>query len=139
MKARAILLSLMTVTSIGLTACSTTPLVIDSKYSFPEFETVNSITNYTIDSWQPVDSQSLIVQVSPSKFYLVILRNRISDLNFNEGISFTSTGTQIQAKFDCVNVKDFYCSARSSPIERIYKIDGKENVKYVREKIRGSR
>ena len=139
MFSRYLMMSKFAVLSLFLTACSTTPFVLDSKYSFPEFETVDSLTHYRIDSWQPVDSQSLIVQTAPSEYYLVILKTRVRDLNFNEGISFTSTGTQIQAKFDCVQVNDFHCGAgTAAPIEKIYKLDGKEKVAYVKEKIRGS-
>ncbi|NNE36854.1 MAG: hypothetical protein HKN08_01010, partial [Gammaproteobacteria bacterium] len=117
----------------------TTPLVVDQKYSFPEFESVHSISHYRINNWQHIDSQSLIVQTAPSEYYLVVLRSKIRDMSFSERVSFTSTGTQIQAKFDCVQVNDIRCSAgQASPIEKIYRLNSKADVSYVREKIRNS-
>ena len=127
----------LTLSLFILSGCSTTPFTIDSKYRFSEFETVSSITNYRISGWQSIDSQSLIIETGPSTYYLVILSHKLRDMNFSEAISMTSTGTQIQAKFDCVQVQSTKCLASvASPIDTIYKLTDKTSVEYVKKRIR---
>lgn len=139
MKNRHLLYIFSMITTLILAGCSTTPIALDKRYSFPEFEQVDSITNYRVSGWQSVDSRSLIIEDLPSTYYLVILRNQVRDLNSSEVISLTSTGTQIQAGFDCVQVGTTICTASdAAPIERIYKLNGSENLQYVKSKIRRS-
>jgi hypothetical protein len=122
---------------LGLAACATGPLTQDGRYIFPEFEEIDRITNYRISGWQSIDSRSLILEDAPSNYYLVILRDRVRDLNFSEDITLTSTGTQVMSKFDCVSVARGSCFlTEGAPIERIYKLESRDAVNYVRNVIR---
>lgn len=120
-------------------ACATTSLAIDSKYSFSGFEQVDSISRLNLQGWETIDSQSLIVQLGPSQYYLLILRNRMPDLNFAETILFTSTGNRIEAGIDCVEVVGPSCTPEAMPvvIDTIYKLEGREDVELARRQILG--
>ncbi len=125
------------IAGLGLAGCATTPMTVDAKYIFPEFEEVDSITTSRISGWQAIDSRSLIVEDAPSTYYLIILRDRVRDLNFSEVISLSATGTQTMSKFDCVSVASGTCFVTTgAPIEKIYKLESREAVNYVREFIR---
>ena len=131
------LITALVISIFGLAGCATGPLTEDGRYIFPEFEEIDSITNYRISGWQSIDSRSLILEDAPSTYYLVILRDRVTDLNFSEDITITSTGTQVMSKFDCVSVARGSCFLREgAPIERIYKLDSREAVNYERNVIR---
>jgi hypothetical protein len=114
-------------------------LVIDEKYHFPEFEQVDSISRLNLQGWETIDSQSLIVQIDPSQYYLLILRNPMPDLNFAETILFTATGNRIEAGIDCVEVVGPGCAPEAMPvvIETIYKLDGQDAVDRARTQILG--
>jgi len=109
----------------------------DQKYLFPELEEVTSIRNYSIDSWSEVDKQSLIISVSPTQAYLVILRNRNHDLKFAHAISFGNS-RRVYSKFDRIQIINTSQDIEHSPayIERIYKLKDKEQVKRIKQKIR---
>jgi hypothetical protein len=125
------------IAGFGLSGCATTPMTVDGKYIFPEFEEVDRITTSRISGWQSIDSRSLIVEDSPSTYYLIVLRDQVRDLNFSEVISLSSTGTQTMSKFDCVSVERSSCFVTTgAPIERIYKLNSREAVNYVRNFIR---
>lgn len=122
-----------------LTACTTTPLQIDSRYDFTEFEQVDYITRSSISGWQAIDSQSLIVETGPSRFYLLILNHPMRDLNYAESIAISATGNRIEAKFDCVEAIGPQCTGGDIPaaINRIYRLDDRESVSYAKDRIRG--
>jgi hypothetical protein len=139
MSAKYYFAAVFTLSTFLLFGCSTTPLVIDDKYRFSEFETVDSITSHRISGWQSIDSQSLIVETSPSTWYLLVLMHKVRDLNFSEAITLSATGTQIQAKFDCVQVESTRCLASTAaPIDTIYKLNDRSSVQYVKNRIRNS-
>ena len=131
-------INLYLVITIFVTGCTANPIIIDQKYTFPEFEEVSNLSNFNLMGWEVVDSQSIIIQTGPSEYYLLVLGHRMSDLNFAETIILTSTGNRIEAKFDCVEVVEPTCSPRSIPavINTIYKLDGQSGVSYVKNKIR---
>lgn len=125
------------IAGLGLTGCATTPMTVDARYIFPEFEEVDSITTSRISGWQSIDSRSLIVEDAPSTYYLIILRDRVRDLNFSEVITLSTTGSQTMSKFDCVSVELGTCFVTTgAPIERIYKLESRDAVNYVRNSIR---
>lgn len=122
-----------------ISGCASSPLIIDEKYQFPEFEQVDSISRLNLHGWETVDNQSLIVQLGPSQYYLLVLRNRMPDLNFAETILFTATGNRIEAGLDCVEVVGPSCTPEAMPvvIDTIYKLDGRDDVDRARRQISG--
>jgi len=121
-----------------MTGCASAPITLDSKYVFPQFEQVDKFTAFSLDSWQSVDNQSLIVQISPSRHYLLILTRPLYDLRFAEVIELSSTGPSIYAKFDCVKVRTRYCGPDpiGVSIHSIYKLRGKSQVTEAKLQIR---
>lgn len=118
-------------------ACATTPLQLDARYLFPGLEKVDSIAGYSVMGWEPVDSQSLIVQTGPSNYYLLVLSHRMDDLNYAESIALSSTGNRIETKFDCVRVVDRSCMAQiPAPIHTIYRLQGRSGIQEVKDQIR---
>lgn len=122
-----------------ITACTSTPQEVEdpNKYIFPELKEVSSIRDYDIDSWSEVDKKSLIVNTSPSKSYLIILRKANHDLKFAHAISFGKEG-RIFSKFDRIHIINTTQDIEPLPayIERIYKLESKEQKKQIRAKIR---
>jgi len=122
-----------------LTACASGPVesVNPNKYLFPELEEVSSIREYDIDSWSEVDSKSLIVNTSPSKSYLIILKHPNRDLRHAHAISFGRQG-RIYSKFDRIYLINSMQGVQSIPtyIERIYKLTSREQKNKIRDKIR---
>lgn len=126
------------VLSILLVSCSGIPPRVDSKYEFPQFKQVDKILSYDVDSWQAVDNQSLVVQTSPSKFYLLILRRPLHELRFAEVIELSSTGPSIYAKFDCVKVYSRHCGPDpiAVSIHKIYALQGRQQVQVAKQQIK---
>jgi len=122
-----------------LNGCASSPLLIDEKYRFPAYEQIDSISRLNLQGWETIDSQSLIVQIGPSQYYLLILRNPMPDLNFAETILFTATGNRIEAGIDCVEVVGPGCAPEAMPvvIDTIYKLDGQDAVDRARTQILG--
>ena len=80
---------------------------------------VDSIqTFHRFDSWRPVDRDTLIVWVTPSKPYLIELARPSYDMPFEPAIGVTSMAGIVHAKFDNVIV-----DGMRYPIKAIYKID----------------
>lgn len=121
-----------------ITGCTSNPVLPDARYSFPEYEQISSLSNFSLMGWDAVDSQSLIIQTGPSDYYLLILGRKMHDLNFAETIILSSTGNRIEARFDCVEVVEPRCPGGSIPavIQTIYRLPGSESVEYVKKRIR---
>lgn len=118
-----------------LLACASEPVKLNEKYVFPDLPGVKSILNYRLQSWNVIDSQSLIVQTGPSRYFLLILQQANMDLPFSENILISSTAGTVESGLDTV-------SAAQSPmiktaIERIYELRGQEQLKSVRQQIQG--
>jgi len=119
--------------------CVSSQVVIAEKYRFSEFERVDSIPRLRLNGWEVIDHQSLIVHTGPASSYLLVLRNRMPDLNFAETILFTATGSRIEAGLDCVEVVGPTCSPEAMPvvIDTIYKLTGRDDIVRVRRQILG--
>ena len=109
------------------------------KYLFPELEQVDHIRSNRVDGWSEIDKQSLFVTTSPSTSYLIILKQPNNDLRFAQGISFDNTGSNIQAKFDRINIINNQNGIDPLPayIDRIYKIESREQKKMIKARIKG--
>ena len=125
--------------ALTLSACANGPIKLDPKYVFPDLEQVSSVSGFSVSGWESVDSRSLIIHTGPSQSYLLILATRLNDLNFSEDISLTSTGSRIEARFDCVRLADTSCAGSTSAfIDVIYKLQGRDSISRVKKQIRGS-
>jgi hypothetical protein len=52
---------------------------------------VDEIRRYTIDGWNPIDDTHLVMDAGPSRAYLITLRFSCINLDFVEGLHFTTT------------------------------------------------
>ena len=52
---------------------------------------VSRISNWRMDSWTYLDDEHLIIRSGVSRYYLITLRNRCSDLSSAINIGFTNT------------------------------------------------
>jgi Family of unknown function (DUF6491) len=84
------------------------------------------------NQWIKVDSQSLILRNGPDKFYLLVLQSPAYDLMSVDTISFVNALNIIRAKKDLVGV-----GGQKYIIERIYKIDGNDNMLAIKNRILG--
>ena len=107
----------------------------DNKYLFPNLEEVSSFRNWQISGWQAIDARSLIVNISPSESYLLILDRNLRAIKFTEGIKISSSNSRVRANIDMVHVLDHY--ARPSRIDTIYKLPNREAKQNVRAVILG--
>ena len=68
-------------------------------------EPVDRIYNYTINGWNYVDRENLILLDGVNRHYLVTFRNQCHGLPGNELVAYTTTTGQL-TKFDKFFVKD---------------------------------
>ncbi len=111
---------------------------LDEKYQFDTLETVDRFNNWSISGWNVIDQRSLIVHTSPSKAYLLILDRRLWDLHYSEAIAISSSTSSIYARFDTVRVLNRHGINIPARIVKIYRLDGKEQRRIVRDQIRDS-
>jgi hypothetical protein len=121
-----------------ISACAAGNIQIPEKYSLDrQLKQITSIYKYGITSWERVDTQSLILERGPGDYYLLVLKIPAPDLPFRTRIRLSSTGDMVKAGMDDVI---FYNSAhmeQSYPIERIYRIDGREQMRAIRDQLTG--
>ncbi|WP_317930175.1 DUF6491 family protein [Halioxenophilus sp. WMMB6] len=67
-------------------------------------EEVDKIHNYEISGWQYLAADGLLLPASPSKTYLVLLKDRCSELSSTETIGLTTTVSSVLSRFDAVIV-----------------------------------
>ena len=84
------------------------------------------------NQWIKVDDQSLILRNGPEEFYLLVLQSRAYDLMTVDTISFVNALNIIRAKKDLVGI-----GGQRYIIERIYKIDGNDNMLAIKNRILG--
>jgi hypothetical protein len=94
------------------------------------------LLNKTASQWIEVDQQSLIVQPGPKEFYLLILQIPAPELLFSEVISIYSMGTVIKAGADYIQFPQYKHNLRY-PIVRIYRINSLEQMRAIRDQLKG--
>ncbi|WP_028767379.1 DUF6491 family protein [Shewanella fidelis] len=105
----------------------------DAMYTFADLQQVNSIDNFRMDGWESVDRYSIIVNVRPKQYYLLILNSGLNDLKFAQGLAISSTMGKVEAGFDSVStVQD---PMLKSQIKRIYKLEDKQQKNEIKAKI----
>ena len=117
-------------------SCATTIRTLPEKYHLDnDFEAVDRITTFDVSSWEQVDNQSIILRADWNDYYLLVLRRPINRLIPGLYIGVSSTLSSIASGFDRIIVKDtpfteYYV------IEKIFKLEGKDQVKEVKERLR---
>ena len=124
--------------ALFLSACGTAPTSDNSdRYRFSDLEEVDHISTFDIRHWQSIDEKSLIVGAGKKQQYLLILRTPVRDLQYAYRLGITSTGTTVDAYFDCVKTTPAPCSSSSQQarILRIYKLADEQQAAWVKAKI----
>ncbi len=131
-------IAVATALSLAAVAVSAAQKPLPEKYQFNQLPEVERFSRWSIDDYTVVDRQSLIIRTSPSTSYLLILQRKLPGIGFNNAIALTSTGSQVHARFDTVQIIDRHASRIPVPIAKIYKLEGREQRKQVKSKIRAS-
>jgi len=71
-----------------------------------------------LDSWRPIDRDTLIIWATPFRPYLVELSRPSFDMRFENTIGVTSAAGTVYARFD-----DVIIDGMRYPIRAIYKLD----------------
>jgi len=89
---------------------------------------VSSIPNTHYIGWGKIDNQSLILQTSPSRYYLVVLSWPAFNLPFTEDIGITGMNLMTRPGYDNVVVRQATGRWEKFIINRIYKFENKNQV-----------
>ena len=138
-KASSILVFLIMVVS-----CATTPHTIPEKYNLDnEFEAVDRVYAPKNSSWDRVDNQSVILRTNVTDYYLLVLsrpmygRMYIIITESSQGISHDGEGYNITPGINWISAKSA-AGIDDYIIEKIYKLEGKEQAEEIRERLRKS-
>jgi hypothetical protein len=107
----------------------------DEKYIFDDLEEVRSFLNWQVYGWQVVDSRSLIVTVSPSESYLLILERNLWAIRYTDQIRISSTGSRVRSNIDRVFVDNQ--PSRPIRIDAIYLLPDRATRNSIRSRILG--
>ena len=119
-------------------SCATTPTPLPEKYNLDhELEVVKQITTFTVSSWEEVDIQSVILRANVSDYYLLVLRRPMDRRISGLAIGISSSVSSIKPGFDRIYVKDL-AGKQEYVIEKIYKLEGREQTKEIKERLRKS-
>jgi hypothetical protein len=130
----AIIFVVLCLTAISFAASSGLP----AKYDLDkQLEKVDSIYKYKFMSWERIDNQSLVVQTSPSDYYLIVLSSPSNRLPFTESISINSLNDTVKPGYNNVIVrgdgfKEEYI------INKIYKFKDSKQVKEMEAQLTGA-
>jgi hypothetical protein len=129
---------LLIVTSmILISGCATGNIQMPQKYALEDqLERVDWIYKQRIRDWEKVDNQSLIIEISPGAYYLMVLKMPARELLFQNRISLSSTGSRIRAGLDDLILYNAHMRVRY-PIEKIFKIRGRTQMHSVRDQLTG--
>jgi hypothetical protein len=135
MKAITKLISIFII-SLVATACATTPVTLPEKYSLDnELVEATEIYNFRINSWEPVDNQSLIFRTDVNDYYLIILQQPALSLPFSENIGVTLTVDKVKPGYDNVVIKDS-AGIQSYIIHKIYKLKDQQQAIEIKKRLK---
>jgi hypothetical protein len=122
-----------------MSGCATGSKIIPSKYELDnQLEQVPNISKYSIMGWEKVDRQSFILQATPGDFYLFVLLRPSYDLMFGESIAISSTGSMIWPGYNNIVVLSDPFSV-PYVIERIYRLEGREQARDIALQLSGEK
>jgi len=126
-------------------SCATTPRAIPEKYNLDnELEAVDRVYAPNNSSWDRVDNQSVILRTNVTDNYLLVLsrpmygRMHIIITEYSQGISHNGEGYNITPGVNWISAKSATGIIDDYIIEKIYKIEGKEQAREIRERLRES-
>lgn len=67
-------------------------------------EAVKTLQNYELSGWRYINQRAIIMSASPSRDYLITLKERCYELSTSEVIGTTATGNIIHAAYDALVV-----------------------------------
>ena len=121
--------------SLLATACATTSFKLPEKYNFNnELQEAKGITNYIIDSWIPIDTQSLIIRTHQNDYYLLILQQPAPRLPYAETIGATVTVNWIKPGYDIIVVSDL-SGSQQYVIQKMYKLKDNAQANEIRKRL----
>ncbi len=94
-------------------------------YQFEQLVSVNSVNNFRVNGWAPINKQTLIMSAGPNRKYLVVLQRPDSNLVFSNQLAVTNTAGKIMTRFDKVYAMNTGIKV-GIPIRYIYELKGKE-------------
>ena len=97
---------------------------------------VDGMPNTNIMGWEKIDNQSLVVQTSPSRFYLIVLSYPAYNLPFTETIGISGLNLAIRPGFDSVIVHGPAYTDRYI-INRIYKLQNRAQTREIEAQLTG--
>ena len=102
-----------------------------------QLESVTYISKYQgYSSWDGIDNQSFILQTRPSKYYLIVLQEPATEMPFSESIRISSSGSRVRAGLDRVTFLRQSGTRQPYTIEKIYRLEDREQVRTIREQLR---
>ena len=121
---------------IMVVSCATTPRALPEKYNLDdELEAVKNIYTFTVSSWEEVDIQSVILKANLSDYYLLVLDRPMDTRITGLTIGISSTISSIKPGFEKIFV-EHPCGTQYYVIEKIYKLNGKEQAGEIKERLR---
>jgi|WetSurMetagenome_2_1015567.scaffolds.fasta_scaffold61896_3 hypothetical protein len=112
---------------------------LPAKYELDnQLEKVDSIYKYKFMSWEKVDNQSLVVQTSPSDYYLIVLSSPSTKLPFTETVRIESTNDMVKPGYNNVIVRD-NGQTEQYIINKIYKFKDSNQVKEIIAQLTGEK
>lgn len=120
-------------------AVETVPAAPDTaadKYSRLEsqLEEVSDISSFNLMNWDAVDNRTFILQTSPNRYYLILLRRRAHGLKFAETIAISNTGNMVRPGFDRVTVFSPF-QKEDYIIHKIFKLKDRQEAKQIRDQL----
>ena len=129
---------------IMVVSCATTPHTIPEKYNLDnEFEAIDRVYAPNNSSWEKVDNQSVILRTNLTDYYLLVLsrpmygRMYIIITEYSQGIFHNGEGYNITPGINWISAKSA-AGIDDYIIEKIYKLEGKEQAEEIRERLRKS-
>ena len=121
---------------IMFSACATTQQGLTTKYDNlgKELKEVTQINTFQLSSWEEVDHQSIILETSRNKYYLLVLRNPMIGVIPSLTIGISSTISSITAGFDRIfvnedGVTEYYF------IDKIYELKDRKQVDEIKKQL----
>ncbi len=108
----------------AITATIDDPVATVMNRGYQLGEEVKRINNYTINGWQYVSDEAIIIPARPSLDYLVLLRTRCRALKHTEVIGLTSTTGSVLSNFDAIVAYDHPTRLEEKCfIDKIYQLE----------------
>jgi hypothetical protein len=98
---------------------------------------VSQISNTSFIGWEKVDTQSLVLQTTPSRYYLIVLSFPAFHLPFTEDIGISGQNLMIRPGYDNVFVRDATGRWNRHIIHKIYKFENRKQVREIVARLTG--